>query len=94
VYRFAFGWTGATFVHLFGAVPARPPKGGVVALPDDDVTHLLDELMPHPIYARMSWVQVLSPTADRFAAPQPLLDESLALARARWSRRKTVPPDS
>jgi hypothetical protein len=86
VYRLAFGLTGATFARLFGAVPARPPKGAVVALPGHDLTRV-DELMPHPVYAWMSWVQILSPTAPRFASLQPLLAESLDLARERWSRR-------
>jgi hypothetical protein len=35
----------------------------------------------------MSWVQILSPTAPRFASLEPLLAESLELARERWSRR-------
>jgi hypothetical protein len=30
---------------------------------------------------------MLSPTRERFAALRPLLDESLELARTRWSRR-------
>jgi hypothetical protein len=86
VYRLAFGLTRATFARLFGAVPARPAKGAVVALPGYDLTRL-DELMPHPVYAWMSWVQILSPTAPRFASLAPLLAESLELARERWSRR-------
>jgi uncharacterized protein DUF6194 len=67
-------------------VPARPAKGAVVALPAYDLTRL-DELVPHPVYAWMSWVQILSPTAARFASLEPLLAESLELARERWSRR-------
>ena len=53
VYRLAFGLPRTTFTELFGAVPARPPKGGVVALPDHDLT-AVDRLMPHPVYAWMS----------------------------------------
>jgi hypothetical protein len=86
VYRFAFGLTRDTFARLFGEVPARPPKGAAVALPGYDLTRL-DELMLHPVYAWMSWVQILSPTAARFASLGPLLAESLQLARERWSRR-------
>lgn len=87
VYRFAFGLTRPTFARLFGAVPARPPKGKVVSLPGYDLTRL-DELMPHPVYAWMSWLQILAPTEARYMALRPLLDESLDQARARWSRRK------
>jgi Family of unknown function (DUF6194) len=94
VYRLAFGLTRATFARLFGAVPARPPKGGTVALPGHDLTRL-DQLAPHPVYAWMGWVQILTPTEARFEALRPLLDESLDLVRTRWSRRKapTLPRD-
>jgi hypothetical protein len=89
VYRLAFGLTPATFAHRFGDVPPRPPKGGVVALPGYDLTRL-DELMPHPVYAWMSWVQILAPTTARFESLAPLLGESLQLAKARWQRRRAT----
>ena len=87
VYRLAFGLTRTTFAKLFGDVPVRPPKGGVVALPDHDLT-ALDQLMPHPVYAWMSWVQILNPTAARFDLLRDLLTGSLDLARAYWRRRR------
>jgi hypothetical protein len=70
----------------FGGMPARPPKGGTVALPGWDLTRL-DELTPHPVYAWMGWVQILSPSAASFERLQPLLAQSLDLARARWHHR-------
>jgi hypothetical protein len=85
VYRLAFGLRRETFARRFGAVPPRPPKGAAVALPGHDLARL-DELAPHPVYAWMGWVQVLSPTPARFASLEPLLAESLDLARAKWSR--------
>lgn len=87
VYRLAFGLTRATFAELFGGVPARPPKGHVVALADHDLS-ALDQLMPHPVYAWMSWVQILNPTIDRFDSLQDLLISSLDLAREKWRRRR------
>jgi uncharacterized protein DUF6194 len=86
VYRLAFGLARPTFARLFGAVPPRPAKGAAVALPGHDLARI-GELTPHPVYAWMSWVQILSPTAARFASLEPLLAESLELARERWSRR-------
>jgi hypothetical protein len=86
VYRFAFCLPRATYERLFGAPPARPPKGGVVSLPDYDPTRL-DELMPHPVYAWMRWVQILSPTRAAFESLRPHLAESLDLVRGRWKRR-------
>jgi Family of unknown function (DUF6194) len=85
VYRFAVGLAPATFARLFGGVPPRPPKGEAVALPGHDLTRL-DELTPHPVYAWMSWVQILAPTAERFEELRPLLEESLELAKAKWRR--------
>jgi hypothetical protein len=87
VYRLAFQLPRDEFVGRFGAMPARPPKGGVVALPGYDPTRL-NELMPHPVYAWMSWVQILAPTVARFESLRPLLAESLELVRAKWKQRK------
>jgi Family of unknown function (DUF6194) len=87
VYRLAFGMPRGTFVRLFGEIPARPEKGEVVALPGFDLARL-DELTPHPVYAWMSWVQVLAPTAARFESLRPLLAESIDSARAKWERRR------
>jgi hypothetical protein len=86
VYRFAFCAPPVTYAQLFGEPPKRPPKGGVVALPDYDPTQL-NHLMPHPVYAWMRWVQILSPTRAQFESLRPSLDESLALVKTRWRRR-------
>jgi len=86
VYRLAFGLSRATFARLFGEVPARPAKGQVVDLSGHDLTRL-GELTPHPVYAWMSWVQILAPTAAQFDALGPLLAESLEVAAERWARR-------
>ena len=86
VYRLACGLTPTTFAELFGDVPARPPTGGVVALPDHDLT-AVDRLVPHPVYAWMSGVQILNPTTARFDSLRDLLTSSLDLARDKWQRR-------
>jgi hypothetical protein len=86
VYRFAFEMSRPTFEHHFGPPPRRPAKGELLELVGHDVTRL-DVVAPHPVYAWMRWVQVLSPTAERFEALRPLLGESLDLVRARWKRR-------
>lgn len=87
VYRFAFGMAPRTYAERFGETPARPPKGGVVALRDYDPTRI-GELMPHPVYAWMAWVQILAPTAAEFEELRPLLAESFELVRAKWGRRR------
>lgn len=87
VYRFAFEMTEETFERHFGPPPRRPAKGELLHLRDHDVTRLR-VLAPHPVYAWMRWVQVLSPDAETFATVRPLLDESLALVREKWQRRR------
>ena len=87
VYRFAFGITADAFARRFGEPPARPPKGGVIALPGYDPTRL-GELMPHPVYGWMGWVQILAPRAAEFESLRPLLAESLELVSSKWERRQ------
>jgi hypothetical protein len=86
VYRFAFGMTPDGYERHFGTPPRRPAKGARLALPGHDLTRL-DALAPHPVYAWMRWVQILSPSAARSAELQPLLVESLDRIRANWKRR-------
>jgi hypothetical protein len=86
VHRLAFALEPRAYAERFGAVPARPPRGGVVERDTDPAA--LNVLRPHPVYAWMRWVQILSPTRRQFAALVPLLETSLALARARWERRR------
>lgn len=86
VYRFAFGMDPVSFERRFGPRPARPPKGGVIELAGYDPTRL-GELMPHPVYGWMAWVQILAPTRAQYESLRPLLSESLELARAKWRRR-------
>ena len=86
VWRLAFGMSREAFAARFGGMPTRPPKGCSVALPGWDVARL-DELTPHPVYAWMGWVQILSPSRASFERLQPLLAQSLDVARARWHHR-------
>lgn len=82
VFRLALGLHPARYEQMFGPRPARPPRGGVV-LTADDVT-ATGLLMPHPVYAWMGWVQVLSPSAATFAEMQPLLADAYGLAVEKY----------
>jgi hypothetical protein len=87
VYRFAFCLPPERFAERFGEPPRRPPKGGAVDLSAFDLTRL-GELMPHPVYAWMRWVQILSPTRRQYESLQPLLEESLELVKAKWKQKR------
>jgi hypothetical protein len=48
----------------------------------------VNELMPHPVYAWMAWVQILAPAREQFDSIRPLLANSLEAVRAKWRTRK------
>ena len=89
VYRLAFQLRPERYVDRFGPPPARPPRGGVVEL-DCDLS-ALDRLTPHPVYAWMRWVQILSPSPRQFDALRPRLQEALLSAQEKWRRRPAAP---
>jgi hypothetical protein len=73
VFRLNVGVSKATFQSLFGA----RPEGGY------DLT-ALDRLMPHPVYGKMYWVCVLSPSAETFETMKPLIAEAYDISAKRW----------
>ena len=85
VFRLSFGLTPASYEELFGLRPPRPDKGGVVPTGHDFTA--LNELMPHPVYAWMGWVQVLSPTDQTMRDLTLLLTKAHEKARAGFTRR-------
>jgi hypothetical protein len=87
VYRLAFCLTPDRFAERFGQPPRRPPKGGLIDLAGYDLTRP-GELMPHPVYAWMRWVQILSPSRPQYQSLQPLLAESLEVVKAKWAKTK------
>ena len=86
VFRLSIGISPETYVQRFGPRPARPAKGGVVNTGHDFAA--LDVLTPHPVYAWMGWVQILSPTASSFAEIRPLIEEAHRLAVAKFDGRQ------
>jgi hypothetical protein len=87
VFRLAFQLSKDEYVRRFGPVPPRPEKGQAVDVGRFDVTRL-GELAPHPVYAWMRWVQILSPTREQYESVRPLLLQSLEAVKAKWERRR------
>ena len=77
VYRVNIGVSPDTYRAHFGP-PPRTGTDGLVSTGHDFT--VLDTLLPHPVYAPMSWVCVLSPSAATVEELQPLLDEAYARA--------------
>ncbi len=77
VFRFNFGIPKSIFLELFGNIPKRPSKGGIISGPYDFTQ--LDILYPHPIYGWMYWVAILNPSENTFMQIKDLLLESYQL---------------
>ena len=86
IYRVNIGIRKETFLALFGAVPARPPKGGIVDMPFDLTK--TDKILPHPVYAWMSWICVLNPSDTTFEQLKPLIKEAYEYAKEKYSKKK------
>lgn len=85
VFRVSIGAGKANYEKLFGAKPKRPEKGGIVNTGHD--FSKLNELMPHPIYAWMSWVQILSPTESSFESLLPIIKDAHASAVLKFNKK-------
>jgi hypothetical protein len=87
VFRLNLGVSSKTYRSLFGPQPSPPADAGVVETGHD--FSALDQVLPHPVYAPMSWVCVLNPSDETFQAVRPLLAEAYDLAVRRHARRAT-----
>lgn len=84
VFRLNVGVGAATYRSLFGREPARPGADGP-AVTGHDFT-ALDQLMPHPVYARAHWICVLNPSPATFETLRPLLAEAYDRAVAKHAK--------
>lgn len=83
LFRLNIGVGRETYRAMFGPEPGWGPGGGVVATGHDFTQ--LDTWLPHPIYAPMSWICIVSPSDASWPRAKELLDE--AYAKAKRSRR-------
>ncbi len=86
IYRLSIGLPKEKYVELFGSVPKRPEKGGYVNTGHDFTETNL--LIPHPIYAWMGWVCVLSPTTEYFDEIFPLIHIAHRKAVQGYQKKK------
>lgn len=84
-FRLSIGVSKATYEGLFGNKPKRPAKGGIIDTGHDFTA--LNELMPHPIYGWMSWVQVLNPSKSTFESIIPLIAEAHSNAVIKFNKK-------
>jgi hypothetical protein len=86
VFRLNIGVRSDTFRALFGH-----SWSGDRASPSDHDFAALDRLLPHPVYARQSWVCVLNPTLATFETVKPLLADAHAAVATRHARGRAKP---
>lgn len=86
IYRVNLGVRKNTFTALFGKTPKRPLKGGIVEM-DYDFTEI-DRLLPHPVYAWMSWICILNPSEKSFEKIKPLIFEAYECAKEKYLKRQ------
>lgn len=86
VFRVNLGVRKNTFLKMFGTVPSRPPKGGVVDMPYDFTE--TDKILPHPVYAWMSWICALNTSEETFEKLKPLIREAYEYAKEKYAKRK------
>lgn len=85
VFRISLGIGSEAYIENFGEKPKRPPKGGIIDTGHDFT--VLNELMPHPIYGWMGWIQVLNPTQKTFDDIQPLIHTAYTLAVSKFDKK-------
>jgi hypothetical protein len=78
VFRLNIGVGRDTFRARFG----QPASDDATAVTGHDFA-ALDRLMPHPVYARQSWLCVLNPSLETFEAVKPMLAEAYFIVAAR-----------
>ncbi len=86
IYRVNIGVRKSTFEKTFGAVPARPPKGGTADMGYDYT--VTDRILPHPVYGWMSWICCLNPSEETFERLKPLIAEAYEYAKEKFLKRK------
>lgn len=86
IYRVNIGVRKNTFVNMFGSIPKRPAKGGVVDMPFDFTQ--TNKILPHPIYAWMSWICALNPSEQTFEKLKPLIVEAYNYAKEKYAKRR------
>ncbi|MDO5089699.1 MAG: DUF6194 family protein [Leptotrichiaceae bacterium] len=85
VYRVNLGLRKNTFKKMFGQIPKRPDKGGIVDMEYD--FSVMDRIIPHPVYAWMSWICSLNPSEITFEKLTPLIYEAYEYAKEKYAKR-------
>ena len=89
VFRLNLGVGKDTYRALCGPQPPFPTDGGIIQIGHDFTA--FDTLLPHPVYAAMSWVCILNPRAATFETVRPPPRRSLQPRRRRARQTNPLP---
>ncbi len=84
VYRLNIGIRKTTFQTLFKELPKRPKAAEVVNM-EYDYT-VLNQILPHPVYAWMGWISILNP--ENIKEIEPYILEAYAYAKEKFGGKK------
>lgn len=86
LFRVNIGVERETYRAMLGPEPAwgDPAKGGIIEGPEYT---RVDTWLPHPVYAPMSWVCIVSPSDASWPRVAALIREAHAKARREHGRR-------
>lgn len=85
IYRVNIGIRKNSFLSLFGEIPKRAAKGQVVEM--DFEFDALNQIIPHPVYAWMSWICALNPDEKTFENLKPYIYEAYEYAKEKFEKR-------
>lgn len=88
IYRVNFGVTKNTFINKFGFIPNRHLKGNTVDMHYNFST--LNMLLPHPVYAWMSWMCILNPDTNSFNHIKQFINESYECAKEKYNKKVKI----
>lgn len=88
-FRVNIGVKKDTFKELFGFIPSRPSAGCTVDMHYDFTKS--NEILPHPVYAWMSWISIINPTESKFEELKPFIEEAYLLAVEKFNKKATTP---
>ena len=86
IYRVNLGIHKETFTEMFSALPKRPEKGGIVDMSYDFT--VINQIIPHPVYAWMGWICILNPSKVAFEQLKPLIGEAYEFAQEKYRKKK------
>lgn len=85
IYRVNLGMRKETFREIFGFIPKRSGKGGIVDMEYD--FSAINEILPHPVYAWMGWICSLNPSPETFEELKPFILEAYEYAKEKYSKK-------